>query len=269
MSHLGNSEDLSKFKLKIKTEQAGAFRILIEALKEILTEANFVFDDSGIKLMAMDSTHTILIHMKLEGINFEFFHCPKKLVVGVNMLNFFKLIKTMGNSETLTLFIDKDDENKLGILINNTEKNSQTTYKLNLLDISDEEISIPPAEFETELSLPSSDFQKIIRDMINIGEHIEIKSIGAQLMLNCCGDFASQETILGETNNGLKFTQTSPEELPIQGVFSLKYLILFTKCTNMCNQINIYIKNDYPLIIKYSVASLGNIKLCLAPNTGE
>jgi proliferating cell nuclear antigen len=255
------------FKLNIKTEQAGAFRILIEALKEILTEANFVFDESGIKLIAMDSTRTILIHMKLEGINFEFFHCPEKIVVGVNMLNFFKLIKTMGNSETLTLFIENNNENKLGILINNTEKNSQTTYRLNLLDIADENISIPPAEFETELSLPSNDFQKIIRDMINIGENIEIKSIGPQLMLGCNGDFASQETILGETNNGLKFNQTSPEELPIQGIFSLKYLILFTKCTNLCNQINLYIKNDYPLIIRYSVASLGDIKLCLAPNT--
>lgn len=264
-----DSDDINNYKLKIKTEQAGAFRILIEALKEILTEANFIFDETGIKLMAMDSTHTILIHMKLEGCNFEFFHCPKKIVIGVNMLNLFKLIKTMGNSETLTLFVDNEDENKLGILITNSEKNSQTVYKLNLLDINDENINIPPAEFETELSLPSGDFQKIIRDMINIGEHIEIKSIGSQLVLNCNGDFASQETILGETNNGLKFSQTSPEELPIQGIFSLKYLMLFTKCTNLCNQINLYIKNDYPLIIKYSVASLGDIKLCLAPNTSD
>lgn len=263
-----NAEKNNKnYSLNIETEQAGAFRILIEALKEILTEANFIFDESGIKLIAMDSTRTILIHMKLEGINFESFYCPEKIVVGVNMLNFFKLIKTMGNSETLTLFIEKNNENKLGILINNTEKNSQTIYKLNLLDISDENINIPPAEFETELSLPSNDFQKIIRDMINIGENIEIKSIGSQLILGCSGDFASQETILGETNNGLKFNQTSPEELPIQGIFSLKYLILFTKCTNLCNQINLYIKNDYPLIIRYSVASLGDIKLCLAPNT--
>ena len=103
--------------------------------------------------------------------------------------------------------------------------------------------------------------------MVNIGENIEIKSIGTQLILNCSGDFASQETILGETNNGLKFNQVSPKELPIQGLYSLKYLTLFTKCTNLCNQINLYIKNDYPLIIRYSVASLGDIKLCLAPNT--
>ena len=259
--------DKDKYVFMVKTVQSGAFRILVEALKEILTDTNLIFDKSGIKLVATDNSQIVLVHMKLLAENFEYFHCPKKLIIGVNMLNFFKLIKTMGNSETLTLFVDNDNENKLGILIHNPEKNSKTTYRLNLLDINDENISIPPAEFETELSLPSTDFQKLIRDMINIGGHIEIKSIGSQLILNCNGDFASQETILGETNNGLKFNQVSPEELPIQGVFSLKYLILFTKCTNLCNQINLYIKNDYPLIIKYAVASLGSIKLCLAPNT--
>ena len=91
------------------------------------------------------------------------------------MNNLYKLIKTMSNNDILTLFIEKDNPNKLGIKINNVEKNSQTLFKLNLLDISDEEINIPPAIFETELTLPSSDFQKLIRDMTNIGENIEIK----------------------------------------------------------------------------------------------
>ena len=171
----------------------------------------------------------------------------------------------MSNNDILTLFIEKEFPNKLGIKINNMEKNSQTIFKLNLLDISDEEINIPPAVFETELTLPSSDFQKLIRDMTNIGENIEIKSIGNTLLLSCEGDFANQETILSETQNGLNFSMTSKPELPIQGIFSLKYLILFTKCTNLCNLIHMYIKNDYPLIIKYDIANLGEIKLCLSP----
>ena len=36
-----DKENINDYKLKLKTEQAGAFRILVEALKEILTEANF------------------------------------------------------------------------------------------------------------------------------------------------------------------------------------------------------------------------------------
>lgn len=259
--------DTGNFIFNIKTVQTGAIRILVESLKEILTDANFVIDEKGIKLIAMDSTHTVLIHMKLLQEKFEYFFCSKKTSVGINMSNLFKLIKTMSNNDTLTLFMEKNNENQLGIKIHNDEKNSQTTYKLNLLDIQDETINIPPAEFDTELTFPSGDFQKIIRDMINIAENIEIKSIGNELVLSCEGDFASQETVLGETNNGIQFSTCKAPEYPIQGLYSLKYLILFTKCTNLCQIINIYIKNDYPLIIKYNIASIGDIKLCLAPNT--
>ena len=259
------SESNDKYLINIKTVQTGAFRILVEALKEILTDTNIIFDESGIKLIATDNSHIVLIHMKLIADKFEHFFCDKRLIIGLNMNNLYKLIKTMSNNDILTLFIEKEDPNKLGIKINNVEKNSQTVFKLNLLDISDEEINIPPAVFETELTLPSSDFQKLIRDMTNIGENIEIKSIGNTLLLSCEGDFANQETILSETQNGLNFSMTSKPELPIQGVFSLKYLILFTKCTNLCNLIHMYIKNDYPLIIKYDIANLGEIKLCLSP----
>tara|TARA_B100001287_G_C22623888_1_gene501508 strand:- start:427 stop:1224 length:798 start_codon:yes stop_codon:yes gene_type:complete len=260
------SNDNSKYIFNIKTVQSGAFRVLIESLKEILTDTNIIFDPSGIKLIATDTSQIVLIHMKLNSENFEHFHCEKKTVIGVNMMNMFKLIKAMNNNDTLTLFIEKENPNKLGIKINNVEKNIQTLFKMNLLDISDDEISIPPAKFETELTLPSSDFQKIIRDMTNIGENIEIKSVGATLIFNCDGDFANQETILSETQDGLSFSKSNGPELPIQGVFSLKYLLLFTKCTNLCNLIHMYIKNDYPLVIRYDVANLGNIKLCLSPN---
>jgi hypothetical protein len=48
----------------------------------------------------------------------------------------------------------------------------------------------------------------------------------------------------------------------IQGVFELKNLNIFTKCTGLCNNIELFLKNDFPLIIKYSVADLGQIYLC-------
>jgi proliferating cell nuclear antigen len=261
-----NSDD-NKYIFNVKTVQSGAFRILVESLKEILTDTNIIFDSTGIKLMATDNSQIVLIHMKLHAENFEYFFCEKKTTIGINMMNLFKLIKTMNNNDTLTLYIEKENPNRLGIKINNIEKNTQTLFKMNLLDISEEELSIPPATFETELTLPSSDFQKIIRDMTNIGENIEIKSVGNSLILGCDGDFANQETILSETQNGLNFSKSTGPELPIQGIFSLKYLSLFTKCTNLCNLIHLYIKNDYPLVIRYDVANLGHIKLCLSPNT--
>lgn len=261
-----NTEHNSNYALELKTVQSSAFRILIEALKEILTDANLEFDETSMKIVAMDASHTVLVHLKLEGKSFEHYYCPLKLVLGVNMLNLFKLIKTMSNNDTLTLYVDKNNQNQLCIKIENGDKNTVTTYKLNLMDLNEETIQIPPAQFSSVITMPSTDFQKICRDMHNLSDAIEIKSAGSQLIFSCKGDFAQQETIMGESNNhGMKFTQKQEDTEIVQGIFALKHLVLFTKCTNLCNQIEMYLKNDYPLIINYTVASLGNIKLCLAP----
>jgi proliferating cell nuclear antigen len=251
--------------LEIKTVQSPPFRCLIEALKEILTDANIEFDETGMKIIAMDASHTVLVHLKLESNNFETFYSPEKITLGISMLNFFKLIKTLGNNDTLSLSVEKDDPNKLGIKIENGEKNSVTRYKLNLMDLPEDPISVPPATFESVITMPSVDFQKLCRDMHNISDYLEIRSVGNQLIFNCKGDIGTAEHVIGENNSGMAFIKNNNPEEIVQGVFALKHLVMFTKCTNLSNQVEIYLKNDYPLIISYGVASLGNIKLCLAP----
>ena len=63
----------------------------------------------------------------------------------------------------------------------------------------------------------------------------------------------------------MKFIEQENLNGVIQGEFSLKNLSYFIKCTNLCSQIEIFLANDMPLVVKYNVASLGEIKLCLAP----
>jgi proliferating cell nuclear antigen len=101
--------------------------------------------------------------------------------------------------------------------------------------------------------------------MINISDIIEIKSVGNQLIFSCKGEFAQQETIIGEANNGLSFVKSSVDNNIIQGYYNLKHLVLFTKCSNLCNSIEIYMKNNFPIVIKFAVGSIGNLTLALAP----
>lgn len=250
--------------LELKTVQTSPFRILIEALKEILTDANIIFTKDGMKIMDMDRSHTLLVHLKLEAERFETYHCEKKLVVGLNMINLFKIIKTVGNNDTLCISMDSENTDKIIIEIENGEKNRVTTYKLNLMDLDEEGISVPDTEFDSIITLPSSDFQKIIRDMRNLSEEIEIKSYNQKLIFSCIGDFADQTTVIGEKQDGLICQSNDPKKI-VQGKFKSKHLALFGKCSNLCNCIEMYMKNDYPLIVSYNVANLGKIKIALAP----
>ena len=254
--------------LEVRTVQSGAFRTLIEALKEILTEANLEFDSTGIKIMAVDETHTVLVYLRLHSDRFENYFCPAKYVLGVNMIYLFKLIKTMGNNDSLTLYLPASNPNKLGIRMENSEKSTVTNYFLKLFDTDVEDIQIPSLNFTSIIHMPSTDLQKICRDMNALGEKldVEITSSSSDLIFKCIGDFAEQETIISENSSSMKVHKAAGaiNEI-VQGIFQLKHLVLFTKCTSLCPSIELYLKNDFPLILRYTVANLGEIKLVLAP----
>jgi proliferating cell nuclear antigen len=257
--------DTSDLLFRIRTVKAAPFRTLIEAIKDILTDANLEFDSNGLKVMAMDGTHTILVHLRLQADRFDEFYCPQRSIVGINMINLFKLVKTMSNNESIVLYMKKSDMTKLCIEILNGEKQMVTHFALNVIDLDVNPIEIPPVQFSSIITMPSTDFQKIIRDMHTLGDSVEIQSAAHELAFRCKGEYAEQETIFSIGQNGMSHSKTMGGSGEIfQGNFFLKHLVLFTKCTSLCSDISLYLKNDYPIIVEYNVAGLGEIKLALA-----
>jgi proliferating cell nuclear antigen len=256
--------------LTIKTVQIAPFRTLMTALKDILLETNITFEPDGIRIINMDKSHTILAHLYLAAQNFEFYECKKeKIIIGVNMFHLFKLINSIDNDDTLTMYIENSDYvdgivSHLALKFENGEIKQCKTQKLRLIEPEPEELQYPDVKFSSIINLPSVDFQKIIRDLSCISDKLEIKSVGNELIFKCSGQFASAEIHRAESDGSMGFILKQDSSKVIQGEFSLKNLGYFIKCTNLCQQIEVYLENDLPLVVKYDVASLGSIKLCLA-----
>ena len=256
--------------LTIKTVQIAAFRTLMTALKDILLETNITFTPEGIRIINMDKSHTILAHLQLAAQKFEFYECKKeKIIIGVNMFHLFKLINSIDNDDMLTIYIENNDYadgivSHLALKFENGEIKQCKTQKLRLIEPEPEELHYPDVPFSSIINLPSADFQKIIRDLSCISDKLEIKSVGNELIFKCSGQFASAEIHRAESDGSMGFIQKQESSKIIQGEFSLKNLGYFIKCTNLSPQVEIYLANDVPLVVKYEVANLGTIKLCLS-----
>lgn len=248
--------------------QGGAFRTLFETLKEIVFDTNLVFDEQGIRLICMDGARCALIYLILRAESMEEYHCPQKVRIGLNMAAMYKLVRICGSHDTITMYNLASSINELGIRICNSEKNSVTDFRLKLLDVDGQEITLPDAQFDTVMTLPSVFFQRIARDMSNLADAMTIKTQGKQLILSCEGDFASQHTAIGEsTGDGLSATATCEDV--IEATYSLKYLTLFCRASSLCSIVELYIKKDYPLCLSFNVAGLGELRFVLAPKVGE
>lgn len=257
--------------LTIRSVAISAIKNLISSIKDILTDATITFTAEGMKILNFDKTHTIFVNVNLYANRFEEFECKEnKIIICANTHHLFKVISTMSNDDVLTIYIDKSDYHdgivsELGLQYDNGEIKQSYNQKLRLLEPDTEEMVIPDVNFSTIINLPTAYFQKTIRDLNGISDRIEIKSVGNDLIFSCQGPFAKSRIYRTESDGCLEFVQKPDPSVVIQGEFSLKALSNFIKCSPLCTHLEIYLGNDLPLIVKYHVASLGEIKLCLAP----
>ena len=63
----------------------------------------------------------------------------------------------------------------------------------------------------------------------------------------------------------MKYEHISQSDNIIQGYYNAKHMMLFAKCTSINNNLKMYLKNSYPLVIVFKVGDLGTLKLALAP----
>ena len=293
--------------IELKTTQTTAIKIVVDAINSLLTDANLDFypyyiedsskkdnDDSesiktseidpspepetkksigGIILKEVNKTGKILIYMRLDADKFDVYkynYHKSKLSLGIDINNLLKCLKCMSNFDTMTWLVDDDDINKLIIILESTEKKEKKTFKLNLMDIEEETYDISPIQFPYSIILPSQDFHKYCKDMATSTEKIEIKATSNRLFFSGKGEIGNIDFEVGETNGGLSIISTTSNTNEIvQGLFELKFLLIFTKCTNLCNQVTLFLKNDYPIILTYQIASLGEIKLVLSPSKSD
>lgn len=246
----------TKTGMYLKTVQAIAFKSMLEVLKEIINDVNVYFDSSGMKIVAFDVARVTLVYVKLDAENFEEYSCPCDVVLGINVTNTFKLLKSISNCDILT--ITNTDEN-LVITVSNETKKSTSKFSIRLLDLNEDLLEIPEGcdtdKYETVI--PSLDFQKIVRDMSNIGSELLIKRKGNTVEFACEGDFAEKQTTI---------EQTDDVKGEISGTFSLKYLSMFTKATILCPLVQIIQESDEtPIVFKYTIANLGDLRFYLAP----
>jgi len=87
---------------------------LLEAVKDLVTDANFDCSATGFSLQAMDSSHVSLVSMQLRADGFDHFRCDRNLSMGINLGNMAKMLKCAGNEDVVTMKVRAGGEGSGG-----------------------------------------------------------------------------------------------------------------------------------------------------------
>jgi DNA polymerase III sliding clamp (beta) subunit (PCNA family) len=66
--------------------QGNLLKKVVDAIKDLVTDANFDCTSTGFNLQAMDNSHVSLVAMQLRADGFEHFRCDRNLSMGKKLL---------------------------------------------------------------------------------------------------------------------------------------------------------------------------------------
>jgi len=229
-------------------------------------------DEGGIRIFNIDDHQTLLIFVKLFSSEFLKFDCKySNYDIGVELNPIYKAFKTMDKEGILSLYVDEDDKQQLNLDVSTSETKCITNYQIKLLDLNAKKWELPPSKFTLIVTMDCNEFHKICRNMQSVNcEFIEITCTEKKIIFSCVGDSSRISRCYenGGGAMGVKIKCLKNKKLIIvKNVYELKYLTMFNKCNNICSEIQIFLKDEYPMFIKYSIASMGQMIVGLSPIT--
>ncbi|KND04908.1 proliferating cell nuclear antigen (pcna) [Spizellomyces punctatus DAOM BR117] len=257
--------------LEARLSQAAILKKLLDAIKDLVTEANFDCNDSGIALQAMDNSHVALVALLLRSQGFEHFRCDRNHSLGISLASLSKVLRSAGNDDTLTIKSEEDGDT-LQLVFESPNVDRVSEYDLKLMDIDSEHLGIPETAYDAVVKLSSAEFQRICRDLIILSESVTIEVDKEGVKFQAAGEIGSGSIKLkqGTSVDDDEATATSIElNQAVALTFSLKYLSNFTKATPLSDTVILSMSNEIPLLVEYKVSDVGYIRYYLAPKIGD
>eukprot|EP01138_Halocafeteria_seosinensis_P008890 gb/GECG01009086.1/.p1 GENE.gb/GECG01009086.1/~~gb/GECG01009086.1/.p1 ORF type:complete len:132 (+),score=9.17 gb/GECG01009086.1/:1-396(+) len=90
--------------------QGKIFKMVVEAMKDLVTDANLDCSKEGISLQAMDSSHVSLVSLLLRGQDFDHYRCDQEMSLGLNMVALSKILKCSGQDDIITISADPQQD---------------------------------------------------------------------------------------------------------------------------------------------------------------
>ncbi|ODQ59442.1 hypothetical protein WICANDRAFT_69788 [Wickerhamomyces anomalus NRRL Y-366-8] len=255
--------------LEAKFDEAILFKRIIDAFKDTVQLCNFNCTEHGITVQAVDDSRVLLVSLLVGEDAFQTYRCDRNITLGVDLSSLAKVLKCGNNSDSLTL-IAEDSPDSVLVVFEDTVKDRISEYSLKLMDIESDFLNIDDMDYDSVITLPAVDFQKICRDLSQLSDSLTVLVTKDTVKYVANGDIGSGSVIvkpftdLEKTENSVKVELNKAVNL----TFGLKYLLDVIKGTSLSSTITIKLADKTPALFEFKLPS-GYLRFYLAPKFDE
>jgi proliferating cell nuclear antigen len=256
----------SKYIFEAHLTDSAIFRKLIDSVRDLVDTVTFDLSEEGIHLQALDNNHVSLVNMALHYDGFDNYYCERSISLGINLQSLTKILKCSRPNDKLILQMDSNQE-KLNVSFQSSEGKRTSNFNIKLMDIDSEHLTVPEMEYDATILIASGEYQRVIHDLITLGDNVTFEVDEDSFSLSTKGDIGDGKIVLDRTDD--ENPSDESVHLKIEShvtlTFSMKYLNNFCKATPLSSHVLLSMTKDSPLVTEYTIPNLGYIKYFLAP----
>lgn len=138
----------------------------------------------------MDNSHVALVSMILKSESFNPYRCDRNIALGINLGSLTKVLRAAAKNDIMTIKAE-DAPDVVNLVFESKDVDRISEYDIKLMDIDQEHLGIPETEYAATVSLPSSEFQRICRDLSALSESGQLASTPLAYGTNTSTQFPS------------------------------------------------------------------------------
>lgn len=291
------SDSESEYLMLAKTKHTSPFKALMERLATQFSECPLVFlpkesEDTvgtyyqegnkaktskkqkapkckktgGIRIHKLTVDSHVLIKVNLHADDFDEFVCQSVISVFVDLHYFNNALKAVDDQDIIIMFISKANPSVLHIRTcrdkADNDKKSTKDITISLTEADPEQIELMSIKRERTLMIDMDFFKQICKRVDDNSSHIEIVSIGNEIIFRGSNEFVT----FSESIEATEYTgDDSKSDNIIQSKYNIKTVMDFSKCKKMHKVMEMNLINKCPLILVVKVGPLGKMYVFIAP----
>jgi proliferating cell nuclear antigen len=247
---------------KAELEEVGLIKDSMKTISDLISEGLFQLKDDGIHLIAADPAMVALVDFKLEEDVFESYELDEETKVGLNLENFYSILRRANSDDTITLELDEDDS-KFHITM---EGMSTRNFSLPILNLSEDDIpSTDQLDFTVEAEVEASVLEGAVKDAMVVSDSVTVSADSDEIRIISKGDQSNVDfTISGDSDGVIELEGTEAESM-----FSLDYLSKMMGAKSLSDTVKMKLGEDFPMRLEFVVPDEADLSFVLAPRIEE
>ena len=246
---------------RARTSEGYIIKVLSELLQNNIKVGCFEIDKRGIFFRMMDTHRRLCIDFELLGENFTAYNINtnQKIFIGINLMHLRKMLKPVKKKDSMEFSKESETSDNLCIKIIPKETGKITTSYIKIQDIQNIDVDLPQG-YENYISIPSSDYQKMCKDMESISQNINLKTTRSTIRFTAdMSCVYSRSIIFGDGDD------SNEDNIIYNQHFESDQLNNLGRISGLGvssgNNIQIFCKSNSPILFRTNIGTLGKINI--------